>query len=102
MKYNLYVVRQIRKIQNKIGKKETLEKLNIGRTVIWRWESNEYRPSLDHLSNICILSAQIFCKKNTNRSEEIKKMYKELFMQGLYCLMVDYYEKNNNILSTSL
>jgi len=83
MKLNLFIIRQIRRLQNKIGKKEALEKLKIDRSTIHRWQTGESKATMDSLENVCTVIAKI-----------LKEEYDELFMQGLYCVMQDHQKKD--------
>jgi len=83
MKLNLFIIRQIRRLQNKIGKKEALEKLKIDRSTIFRWQTGERIATMTSLENVCTEIAKIF-----------KEEYEELFMQGLYCVMQDHQKKD--------
>ncbi len=42
MKLQLFISRLIRNIEKKIGKKQTLEMLDVNRVTVYRWKNNYY------------------------------------------------------------
>lgn len=87
MKLNIYINRLVRSIEKEIGKKEAMNLLGVRRETIFRWKKNYYELSVNNLEHVC----RIYC--NVFPSRDLK----EIFIQGLICLMEDRLasEKNN-------
>ena len=84
MKLNLYINRLVRDVEKKIGKKETMDLLGVRRETIFKWRKNYYELSVDNLEHISRKYVEVF------PNEDLK----EIFMQGLICLMQDRLKKN--------
>ena len=82
MKLDLYINNLVRKIEKKIGKKETLEKLGVTRKTVFCWKTNKYPLGVDQLEQVCILA-----------SEVLEENMRLLFMDGLIRLMEDRMNK---------
>ena len=63
----------------KIGKKETMDLIGVNRTTIFRWKKNYYELSVDNLEHISRKYVEVY------PDEDLK----QVFMQGLICLMED-------------
>lgn len=89
MKLNIYINRLVRSIEKEIGKKETREHLKITRQTVFRWENNYYPLNVDNLEDVSRVYCSVFPKSDL----------KEIFMQGLICLMEDrlFAPKKNTI-----
>lgn len=87
MKLNIYLIRLVRRIEKTIGKKETMNVLGISRCTLHRWKNDYYGLSVDNLEHISKKYVDLF------PDEDIK----EVFMQGLVCLMEDRLKDQINI-----
>ena len=77
MKLNIYINRLVRSIEKEIGKKEAMNLLGVRRETIFRWRKNYYGLSVDNLEHISRKYCSVFPDSDL----------KEVFMQGLICLM---------------
>ena len=91
MKLQLFISRLIRNIEKKIGKKQTLEMLDVNRVTVYRWKNNYYELSIDQLENICRVAADV-----------LGHDLRSLFIDGLMCIMDDRLNKKNEELIEEL
>lgn len=85
MKLNLYINNLIRRLEKKIGKKDTRELLGVTRKTVFCWEKNKYDLGVDQLELVCDVASEIL--------EEDMRL---LFMDGLIRLMEDRLNKRKN------
>jgi hypothetical protein len=79
MKLNIYINRLVRSIEKEKGKRKTRELLKTTRQTVFRWEKNYYDLNVDHLEDVSRVYCSVFPDSDL----------KEVFMQGLICLMED-------------
>ena len=84
MKLNIYLIRLVRRIEKTIGKKETMNVLGISRMTLHRWKNDYYGLSVDNLEHISKKYVDLFPEYDL----------REIFMQGLVCLMEDRLQNN--------
>jgi len=82
MKLNLYINNLIRRIEKKIGKKDTLDLLGVTRKTVFCWKANKYDLSVDQLEQVCMVASEVL-------NEDMRL----LFMDGLIRLMEDTMKK---------
>ena len=72
MKLNIYINNLIRKMEKKIGKKETREKLGVTRKTVFCWKNNKYDLGEKQLELVCSVA-----------SEVLEEDFRMLYMDGL-------------------
>lgn len=85
MKLNIYLLRLIRRIESKLGKKETRILLGVKRETIFRWKNNYWELSPDNLAHI----SEKYC--DTFEDEDLR----QVLMEGLAAWLEDTLKKIN-------
>jgi hypothetical protein len=72
MKLNIYINNLIRKMEKKIGKKETREKLGVTRKTVFCWKKNQYDLGEKQLELVCAVASKV-----------LEEDFRMLLMDGL-------------------